>query len=77
MPLTFKDIERIIRDLGFKLHHIKGSHYIFSKGNKKITIPYHNKKDLKPKTAKTIIKQISIITNIDFKTLIKKYNIKF
>jgi predicted RNA binding protein YcfA (HicA-like mRNA interferase family) len=77
MPLKFKDIERILKDLWFKIDHIKGSHYVFVKDNKKITLPYHSNKDLKPKTAKTIIKQISTIANIDIKTLIKKYNIKF
>jgi len=75
MLIKFTQIVKILKDLWY--HHIRTrwSHYRFEKKWYWITIPYH--KEFKTKTAKTIIKQLCKIDNIDEKELIKKYNLKF
>lgn len=44
---------------GFHIHHIKGSHYILKKGNRRVTVPYHNR-SLKKGTLRSIIEQAAL-----------------
>lgn len=61
-----REVVKILERLGFKLGRQKGSHCLYIKNDRLVTVPYHNK-DLKPKTLKHIIKQ----AGIDVKILIK------
>ncbi len=74
MPLTYKQIIKIINDFWFKKIRIRGSHYRFELNWKWITIPFH--KEFPPKTSQSILKDISNFTKTDYKEIIKKYNIK-
>lgn len=53
--LTSKEIERILRRIGFELYRQTGSHRIFVKDNYQVVVPFHNK-DLKKGTIVQIIK---------------------
>ncbi len=54
--LTPSNVIRILERAGFAFVRQKGSHRMYTRGNRRVTIPYHNK-DLKPKTLRHIIKQ--------------------
>ncbi|MDO8621984.1 MAG: type II toxin-antitoxin system HicA family toxin [bacterium] len=53
--LTSTDVIRIIEHAGFHFVRSRGSHRIFTKGNRLIVIPFH-RGDLKPGTIRAIIK---------------------
>jgi len=74
MPLTYKQIIRIIEDFWFKKTRVKWSHFRYELNNKWLTIAFH--KEFPPKTAKSMLNDIANITNTPYKELIKKYNIK-
>ena len=59
--MKFQEIERIILKDGWKLKSTSGSHYQYIHVSKpgKVTIPYH-RKDLHPKTIKSILKQAGL-----------------
>ena len=54
-----REIIKVLEKIGFVLYRQKGSHCLFVKDDKIVTVPFHNK-DLKPKTLKTIIKQAGV-----------------
>jgi predicted RNA binding protein YcfA (HicA-like mRNA interferase family) len=56
-----KKLIKILRQSGFSVDHISGSHYILYKDNScpPITVPFHNK-DLKTGTLSAILKQAKI-----------------
>jgi predicted RNA binding protein YcfA (HicA-like mRNA interferase family) len=43
-----KDVMRVLRRAGFKLHHLRGSHYVFkhAQTGQRVIAPHHDK-DLK------------------------------
>lgn len=51
-----KEVAKALERAGFVFVRQKGSHKIYVRGSKGVTIPYHNK-DLKTGTLKHIIKQ--------------------
>ena len=51
-----RDVIAALERAGFVFERQKGSHRMYTKGSRGVTVPYHNK-DLKRKTAKHIIKQ--------------------
>jgi predicted RNA binding protein YcfA (HicA-like mRNA interferase family) len=53
--LTSKEIERILKKIGFELYRQTGSHRIFVKDNFQVVVPHHSK-DLKKGTLFQIIK---------------------
>lgn len=59
--LTSKKLIRILKENGFQLDHVTGSHYIFYHQIKhlRVTVPYHIK-DLPIGTLHTILKQADI-----------------
>lgn len=59
---------RIVEKYGFKLVRQSGSHKIYRKENKRITIPFHSGKTLHPKIVKNIIETLEI----DIEDLIKE-----
>ncbi|MDD2212498.1 MAG: type II toxin-antitoxin system HicA family toxin [Clostridia bacterium] len=60
--MKFREIEKIIKEDGWQYLYTKGSHryYIHPTKPGKITIPYHPGKDLKTKTANSILKQAGL-----------------
>jgi len=59
--MKFQEIERIIKNDGWTLNSINGSHYHYVHVSKpgKVTIPF-KRNDLHPKTIKSILKQAGI-----------------
>lgn len=74
MPLTYKQIKRILDDLWFELSRSNWSHFRFEKQWLWVTIPFH--KEFATKTAKSMIKDIAKISENEYKDLIEKYKIK-
>jgi predicted RNA binding protein YcfA (HicA-like mRNA interferase family) len=59
--MRFLEIERIVKNDGWKLKAIKGSHYqyVHASKNGKVTIPHHSG-DIAPVIIKSILKQAGI-----------------
>ncbi len=74
MPLTYKLVEQILKDLWFRFDHKKGSHGIRYKEGHHATVPHH--KEFRKGTAANILKQIATASNKEVKELIQQYNIK-
>ena len=51
-----KEVIRALERAGFVFERQKGSHRLYMKENRAVTIAYHNK-NIKPKTLHSIIKQ--------------------
>lgn len=58
---NFSDVVTILKQNGFRLHHIKGSHYFYLGFNKNKTrlvcIPKHGSISFKPRTLKSMVEQ--------------------
>nr|WP_169754609.1 type II toxin-antitoxin system HicA family toxin [Campylobacter curvus] len=54
--VKFEVLEKILKDSGFELKSIKGSHHSFSNGKMLITLPYH--KPMKVFYVKAVLKAI-------------------
>ncbi len=57
--LTAREVIRVLEKIGFCFVRQRGSHKIFIKGDLMVVIPFH-KKDLRPGTLKSIIKQANV-----------------
>ena len=55
--MKFREIEKILKQNGWELIDIKGSHYQYK--HPTVTIPNHNKA-IKPLTLKSILKQAGL-----------------
>lgn len=74
MPLKYNIIIKILRDLWFTCTRSKWSHFRYEKNGFWLTFWFHN--EYPPKTAKSMLKDISKIWNIEYSELLNKYNIK-
>ena len=74
MPLKHKEIQRILKDLDFVLDRTKWSHSRFEKNGYGVTIAFH--KEYPPKTAKSMLQDISRISWKEYSDILKKYNVK-
>jgi predicted RNA binding protein YcfA (HicA-like mRNA interferase family) len=74
MPLKYNVIIKILKDLEFICIRSKWSHFRFEKHWYWLTVWFHP--EYPPKTAKSMLKDISNIEWIEYIELIKKYNIK-
>lgn len=54
-----KAMEKLLLQKGFQFVRQKGSHRLYRKGDLRVTVPYH-KKDLKPGTLQSILKQAGV-----------------
>ena len=58
---TFNDVIRVLKDNGFNLNHIEGSHHYYVgtvEGRMhQVCVAYHGKASLKPRTLKGIMRQ--------------------
>ena len=71
-PLTPKKLRKILKDIGFKLDHTTGSHFIFynPQTKKRAVVPLH-RKDLPKGTLMSILKEAGI-SKEDIRKLVKK-----
>jgi len=56
MPYKYKDIEKRLRKLGYKIVRQKGSHVLFSNGSSTFPVPNHTGRDISPGVERQIIK---------------------
>ncbi len=61
-PVKAKELVRVAEKLGFKLDRQSGSHAIFYRESDKrrVVIPVHAGKDIKPKTLRGIIRDMGL-----------------
>jgi predicted RNA binding protein YcfA (HicA-like mRNA interferase family) len=45
--MTGKEMVKLLKDHGWEVGRISGSHYILIKGERTLSVPVHGKKDLK------------------------------
>ncbi len=61
---TFAEVDKFLKDRGFRVNHTKGSHYYYhgtSNGELRIVcVPFHGHKSINPRTMKSIIAQSGI-----------------
>ena len=57
--MTGKDLIRLLKDNGWVVDRIKGSHHIMRKGSQTEAIPLHNT-DLKPGLLNSILKRTGL-----------------
>lgn len=57
--MTSKEMIKLMKDHGWYIKRIKGSHYIMEKDGEIETVPYHNK-DLKKGIEHTILKRLGL-----------------
>ncbi len=70
--IKYKDLIKVLMKLGFYLHHQVGSHAQFkNRKGKRITIPIHSNRDIKPGTLKSILRDLEIPTEEFIKILHK------
>ena len=55
--MTGKALIKLLKDNGWKLDRIQGSHHIMIKGNKTLSIPVHGSKDLGKGLLHALLKQ--------------------
>jgi predicted RNA binding protein YcfA (HicA-like mRNA interferase family) len=60
--VTANELARVAQRLGFEFRRQKGSHavYVRSTDKRRVVIPMHSGKDLKPKTLRGIIEDLGI-----------------
>lgn len=59
--ISAKDLNRVLRQLGFFEHHRVGSHAQFkNRDGRRVTVPIHLGKDIKKKTLKSIINDLEV-----------------
>jgi predicted RNA binding protein YcfA (HicA-like mRNA interferase family) len=69
MPYKFKEIEKRLRKLGYKVVRQKGSHVLFSNGSNTFPVPNHAGKDISPGVERQILKLLKM-KNDDFRRLV-------
>lgn len=60
MPLSGKQLVKLLKKNGWKIQRITGSHHIMVKGDKKVPVPVHGNKDLGKGLEKAILKQTGL-----------------
>ena len=63
MPITGKELIKIVERLGWTCKRVNGSHYIIQKEKQVVSIPYHNK-EMPKKTLQNIMKTTGKIDGI-------------
>ena len=57
MTMSGEAMVKLLKQNGYVVENIEGSHYQMRKGSKKVTVPVHKGKDLKTGTYHSILKQ--------------------
>lgn len=60
MPVSGKELVRILRSQGWSLNRISGSHHIMTKGSLAVTVPVHGNKSLGKGIEQKIMKQAGL-----------------
>ncbi|MBN2704363.1 MAG: type II toxin-antitoxin system HicA family toxin, partial [Pontiellaceae bacterium] len=60
MPYSFRQIEKRLQKLGYKVVRQKGSHVLFSNGEKIFPVPNHGGKDISPGVERQILKMVEL-----------------
>ncbi len=60
MPLSGKEVVKLLKRNGWNLSRVKGSHHIMTKGRETIPVPVHGNKALGRGLEKTILKQAGV-----------------
>ena len=60
MPFSYKEIERRLLKLGYKVVRQKGSHVLFSNGFNTFPVPNHPGKDVSPGVERQILKLLQM-----------------
>jgi predicted RNA binding protein YcfA (HicA-like mRNA interferase family) len=68
MPYKFKEIEKRLRKLGYKIVRQTGSHVLFSNGISTFPVPNHSGKDISPGVERQILKLLKMSKD-DFRKL--------
>lgn len=68
MPYKFKEIEKRLRKLGYKVVRQSGSHVLFSNGFNTFPVPNHPGKDISPGVERQILKLLQM-SKADFRKL--------
>jgi len=60
MPLSGKDLIRLLRQHGWEVIRINGSHHILAKDNKTVVVPVHGNQSLGKGLESKILKQAGV-----------------
>ena len=60
MPMSGKEVVRLLLAHGWQLDRISGSHYIMAKGTQTLVVPVHGNQDMKPGLLNAILKQAGL-----------------
>jgi predicted RNA binding protein YcfA (HicA-like mRNA interferase family) len=58
--LTGKEMVRFLKQQGFRLLRVRGSHFFLEAGVKRTTVPVHANRDLKTGTLRSILRDIDL-----------------
>ncbi|TGK94030.1 type II toxin-antitoxin system HicA family toxin [Leptospira brenneri] len=60
MLVTGKELVKILKNDGWELDRISGSHHILKKKDKTLSVPVHNNRDIPTGTMNAILKQAGL-----------------
>ncbi len=63
MPFKYREFERKLIKLGYRVVRQKGSHVIFSDGKNTFPVPNHGSKDISPGVEKQLLKILGLTVN--------------
>jgi predicted RNA binding protein YcfA (HicA-like mRNA interferase family) len=55
-----KELIKLLRENGWKLERIRGSHHIFFRNGKTVSVPVHGNRDIPTGTLSIILKQADL-----------------
>jgi len=63
MPFKYKEFEKKLTKLGYRVVRQKGSHVIFSDGKNTFPVPNHGSKDISPGVERQLLKILDLTIN--------------
>lgn len=60
MTMSGKQLVKLLLEKGWELDRISGSHHILVMGDKTVTVPVHDNKDLNPNLLNKLLKQTGL-----------------
>jgi mRNA interferase HicA len=60
MPFKYREFERKLTKLGYKVVRQKGSHVIFSDGKNTFPVPNHGSKDISPGVERQLLRILDL-----------------
>jgi mRNA interferase HicA len=63
MPFRYREFERKLTKIGYKVVRQKGSHVIFSDGKNTFPVPNHGSKDISPGVERQLLKILDLTIN--------------